>query len=335
MPRIDRPKLPRGPEFVRGVDRARDRIAGDIVRTPLEYSPLLSLALGAHVHFKWECAQATGSFKFRGALNKLRTLRPGERRNGIVSASTGNHGLAVSRAARIEGVALDLFLPENAARLKVAKIRNEGVAPRFFGRSCEQTEVHARRTAESSGRVYVSPYNDLDVVFGQGTIGRELFEDLPGLEIVVVPIGGGGLIAGVAGYLKARNPGVRVVGVEPAASAFMKAALAAGHLVDFPEKPTIADAVAGGMEPGTVTFPLCRAFVDEILTVAEGDIRRAIRTIRAVHGRTVEGAGALPLAALLARPALFRNRRVGLVVSGGNISPKLFREVCAPGINRL
>ncbi len=331
MPRLNnRPNLPRGPEFVRGVDRARVRIAGDIVRTPLEYSPLLSLALGAHVHFKWESAQATGSFKLRGALNKLRTLQPGERQNGIVSASTGNHGLAVSRAARIEGLALDLYLPENAARLKIAKIRSEGVVPRFFGRSCEQTEVHARRTAEASGRVFVSPYNDIEIVFGQGTIGRELLEDLPGVEIVVVPVGGGGLLSGIAGYLKARNPGICVVGVEPAASAFMKAALAAGRLVDFLERPTVADAVAGGMEPGTVTLPLCQAFVDEILTVGEGDIRRAIRTMWAVHGRPVEGAGALPLAAILAHPAAFRDRRVGLIVSGGNISPELFREICAP-----
>jgi len=335
MLRFDPSKLPRGPEFVRGVNRAWARISGDIVRTPLEYSALLSLPLGAHVYFKWECAQETGSFKFRGALNRLRTLRPGKRRNGIVSASTGNHGLAVSRAARIEGVALDLFLPENAARLKVAKIRDEGVAPRFFGKSCEQTEIHARRTAEASGRVFVSPYNDLEIIFGQGTIGRELHEDLPGLEDVVVPVGGGGLISGIAGYLKGRNPGVRVVGVEPAASAFMKAALAAGRLVDFPEKPTVADAVAGGMEPGAMTFPLCRAFVDEILTVGEGDIRRAIRALRSVHGRIVEGAGALPLAALLAHPAAFRNRRVGLVVSGGNISPKLFMEICAPRKNQL
>ena len=327
---IDRPKIPRGPEFIRGVDRARARIAGDIVRTPLEYSAFLSLAFGAHVYLKWECAQATGSFKFRGALNKLRTLRPGERRKGIVSASTGNHGLAVSRAARIEGIALDLFLPENAAALKIAKIRSEGVAPRFFGRSCERTEIHARRTAESSGRAYVSPYNDLEIVFGQGTIGREILEDLPGIEIIVVPVGGGGLIAGIAGYLKAWKAGIRVIGVEPAASAFMKAAFAAERLVDFPEKPTVADAVAGGMEPGTVTFPLCRAFVDEILTVGERDIRRAIRTLWAVHSRTVEGAGALPLAALLAHPAAFRNRRIGLIVSGGNISPDLFRRICAP-----
>lgn len=330
MTRTSRPNIPGGREFVRGVDRAHDRIAGEIVRTQLEYSQLLSLALRAHIHLKWECSQATGSFKFRGALNKVRTLRPGERRKGIVSASTGNHGLAVSRAARIEGIALDLFLPENAAPLKVEKIRSEGVAPRFFGRSCEQTEIHARRTAEASGRVYVSPYNDLEIVFGQGTIGREILEDLPAVEVVVVPVGGGGLIAGIAGYLKARKPGIRVVGVEPAASAFMKAALAAGRLVDFPEKTTVADAVAGGMEPGTVTFPLCRAFVDEILIVGEGDIRRAIRTMGVVHGRTVEGAGALPLAAVLAHPESFRDRRVGLVVSGGNISPELFRRICAP-----
>jgi threonine dehydratase len=332
MPSIQRASRSASPDFVRGVEKARDRIGADIVRTPLEYSPALSLALGVHVHIKWESLQVTGSFKFRGALNKLRSLRPAERRRGVVSASTGNHGLAVSRASRIEGLALDLFLPDSASPLKAAKIRAEGIEPLFFGSSCEKTEVHARGIADASGRVFVSPYNDLEIIFGQGTIGLELLEDAPGLQDVLVPVGGGGLIAGIAGYLKARDPRIRVVGVEPSASASMTAAFAAGRLVDVPETPTLADAVAGGIEPGAITFPLCRSMVDDILTVGERELRRAMKTLWRVHGRVIEGAGALPLAALLMRPERFRGRRVALVASGGNISPGLFRTICSPAL---
>ncbi len=335
MIRLKRLELPSGPDFIRGVERARVRIAADIVRTPIEYSPALSLALGAHVHIKWESLQATGSFKLRGALNKLRSLTPAERRNGVVSASTGNHGLAVARACRMEGLALDLFLPENASPLKAAKIREEGVEPLFFGTSCDRAEVHARGVAGASGRVFVSPYNDLEIIFGQGTIGLELLEDAPGLRDVLVPVGGGGLAAGIAGYLKARDPRIRVIGVEPAASAFMAAAFVAGRIVDIPETPTLADAVAGGLEPGAITFPLCKMLVDDILTVGERDIRRAMRALWCVHGRAVEGAGALPLAALLSRPGEFRGRRVALIASGGNISPGLFKAICPPAPFRI
>ena len=324
------PEFPHQPDFIRGVERARARIAADIVRTPVEYSPALSLALGVHVHIKWESLQATGSFKLRGGLNKLRSLTPAQRRNGVVSASTGNHGLAVARACRMEGLDLDLFLPDSASPLKAAKIRDEGVEPLFFGTSCDRAEVHARGIAEASGRVFVSPYNDLEIIFGQGTIGLELLEDLPGIEDVIVPVGGGGLIAGIAGYLKGRASRIRVVGVEPAASAFMTAAFAAGRIVDVPETPTLADAVAGGLEPGAITFPLCRFLVDDILTVGERDIRRGMRLLWCVHGRVIEGAGALPLAALLSRPEEFRGRRVALVASGGNIAPALFRRICSP-----
>ena len=335
MNRSSAPNLPNGPGFIHGVERARERIGADIVRTPVEYSPALSLALGAHVYVKWESLQATGSFKIRGALNKIRSLTPAERRRGIVSASTGNHGLAVARACRMEGLALDLYLPENASPLKAAKIREEGVEPLFFGTSCDRAEVHARGAAAASGRAFVSPYNDLEIIFGQGTIGLELVEDAPSLQDVLVPVGGGGLIAGVAGYLKARNPRIRVFGIEPAASAFMSAAFAAGRIVDIAETPTLADAVAGGLEPGAITYPLCRSLVDGILTVGERDLRRAVRILWRLHGRSVEGAGALPRAALLSRPEAFRGRRVVLVASGGNIAPRLLRAICPPAPFRL
>jgi len=314
--------------FANGVTRAWTRIRDDIVKTPLEYSPALSLALGAHVYLKWECEQITGSFKLRGALNKIRTLSSAQKRKGIVSASTGNHGLAMSYAAGLEGVALTLYLPENAAPAKIAKIKKTGAILRFHGASCEKTEMFARREAEKEGRVFVSPYNDLDVIYGQGTVGLEILDQVRDPADVLVPVGGGGLIAGIGGYLESECPEAGIVGCEPNSSAFMAASLRAGRLVEVREKKTLADAVAGGIEPGAVTFPLCRKYVDEIPTVSERTLANAMRAIYGIHGRIVEGAGALPLAVLMTHPARFKGRRVVLVVSGQNISPRIFRDIC-------
>jgi len=314
-------------ELADGIREAYARIKADIVRTPVEHSEPLSRETGARVFVKWECDQRTGSFKLRGALHKLRSLSPADRARGVVSASTGNHGLAISHASRSEGVGLKLFLPETVAAVKRSRIEAMGVDVEVRGTSCDKAEALAREFADSTGRVFVSPYNDRDIVRGAGTVGLELDEDLDRFDDVLVPVGGGGLIAGLAGYLKAVRPEVRVVGVEPVASAFMAASLGAGRLVDIEEKPTIADAVAGGIEPGSITFPLCRDFVDAIVLVPEERIAQAMAVVHARHGRVIEGAGALPFAALLESPARFRGRAVVAVVSGANIAPDRFREV--------
>jgi threonine dehydratase len=305
-------------EFARGVEAAAGRIRADIVRTPLEPSPALSRALGADVLIKWECDQTTGSFKLRGAFHALRSLTAEQRRAGGVSATTGNHGLAMTHAARVDDVSLEHFVPRTIAAVKIKKLKAGGAVLTVRGATCEQSEIHARGVAAASGRAYVSPYNDLHVIFGQGTVGLEIWEDAPGVDAVLVPVGGGGLAAGIAGFLKSRRRPPQVWGVEPVHSAFMRAAFAAGRLVDFREKPTIADAVAGGLEPGSITFPLCRKTLDGILAVREAELKRALRMIEKAHGRVVEGAGALALAGLLAEPRRFRGRTVVLVVSGGN-----------------
>jgi threonine dehydratase len=312
-------------DLKRDILSAYDLIRAGIKRTPVEHSKPLSLALGADVHFKWELEQVTGSFKFRGALHKLRTLSAPARARGIVSASTGNHGLAISHAARLEGVGLTLFLPRTVAEVKRRKLEALGVPLRFHGDSCEKTEIAAREHAAGLGQTFVSPYNDLDIIRGQGTLGVEVAEDLPDLEAVFVPVGGGGLIAGVGAFLKAVRPSLAVIGVEPANSAFMDASLRAGRLVEVQEKETVADAVAGGIEPGSVTFSLCREFVDRIVTVTEDAILRAMSLLAQHHGRMSEGAGALALAGLLTAAGEFSGRRVLCVVSGGNIDPDRFR----------
>jgi len=312
-------------DLAAGVRAAHGRIKNDIVRTPVEFSEALSEATGARVFVKWECDQITGSFKLRGALNKLRSLTPEDRARGVVSASTGNHGLAISHASRLEGVDLKLFLPTTASPVKKKKIAALGVRPELFGSSCEQTEARARDEAVRTGRVFVSPYNDADIIRGAGTVGLEIAEDVPEAAEVLVPVGGGGLIVGIAACLKEALPAARAVGVEPETSAFMTASIAAGQIVSIKERPTIADAVAGGIEPGAMTFPLYRDLVDRTLVVPESLIASAMALLFERHHKMVEGAGALPLAGLLARPGEFRGRNVVLVVSGRNVAPDRFR----------
>jgi len=314
-------------DFAEKVREAYDRIKADIRRTSVEYSEPLSRETGAKVYVKWECDQTTGSFKLRGALNKLRTLSREDRAKGVVSASTGNHGLAISHAAKLEGVGLKLFLPETVAEVKKRRIEEMGVDVEVRGASCDKAEAIARDFAARTGRFFVSPYNDWDIVFGAGTVGLELAADLARFDDVLVPVGGGGLIAGIAGGLKALRPGVRIVGAEPETSAFMAASIAAGRLVEIEEGDTIADAVAGGIEPGSITFPLCRDLVDGIEVVPEALIARGMALVHQHHGRMIEGAGALPLAALLRAPAEWAGRTVVAVVSGGNIAPERFRKI--------
>ena len=306
---------------------AFDRIRSDIVRTPLEYSPAISRLTGARVFVKWECDQKTGSFKWRGALNRIRGMSAVEKRAGLLAASTGNHGLGVARAAALEGTTATLYLPRTAAPAKIEKLRKTGVAIEFHGASCEQAEAAARKAAAPSGRTYVSPYNDPEVISGQGTIGLEILEDCPEATDVFVPVGGGGLIAGIGTWIKSRSPKVRIVGVEPYASAFMRASLGAGRLVSIEEGRTLADAVAGGIEPGSITFPLGRECIDEIVLTGEDGLKDALVLLHRLHGRVVEGAGALPLAALRKSAPRFRGRTVVLVVSGGNIDPFRFRKI--------
>ncbi|MGD1009407.1 MAG: pyridoxal-phosphate dependent enzyme [Candidatus Aminicenantales bacterium] len=315
------------PAIEAGIRAAHQRIRGDVMHTPVELSETLSDRTGARVLIKWESDQITGSFKLRGALNKLRSLTPEERERGVVSASTGNHGLAISHAAKLEGIGLRLFLPATVSDIKRKKIEALGVQPEFFGSSCDQTETYAREQADRTGRVFVSPYNDGDIVCGAGTVGLEIAEDAPEIDDVLVPVGGGGLIAGIAACLRRTRPGARAIGVEPETSAFMAASVEAGRLVEVEEQETIADAVAGGIEPGALTFPLYRDLVARTIVVPEALIASSMALLFERHHKMIEGAGALPVAGLLARAGDFRGRNVLVVVSGRNVAPDRFREI--------
>jgi threonine dehydratase len=251
-------------------------------------------------------------------------LTPEEKRKGVVSASTGNHGLGLSLAAEMEGVGLTLVLPRNVSPAKRARLEKGQAEIIIEGESCEKAEIWARHLAGETGRAFISPYNDRQVIAGQGTIGMEVLEDLPDVEAALVPVGGGGLIAGIAGWLKGVGRGVEVHGVEPSNSPVMSASLAAGEIVEVSEKETIADAVAGGLEPGSITFPLCRALVNGIILVEEPLIVEAMRLLLESHRKMVEGAGALPLAGLIKNRSRLNGKKVLLVVSGGNIAPEVF-----------
>ncbi len=314
------------PDLQARIEAAHGRIRSAIHRTPLEFSPALSRLTAAEAYIKWESEQRTGSFKFRGALNKVRSLTPGEKKRGIVSASTGNHGLGISLAAEMEGVGLTLVLPQNVAPAKRKRLEEGGVEIIIHGASCEKAEIWGRELAVRTGRSYISPYNDEEIIAGQGTIGREILEDLPGVEASLVPVGGGGLIAGIAGWLKGSGRAVEVYGVEPSNSAVVAASLAAGAIVEITEDETIADAVAGGLEPGTITFPLCRELLDGIILVEEPLIKRAMRLLWEYHQRMVEGAGALALAGLIKDSSRLAGKKVAIVASGGNIAPEVFEK---------
>lgn len=317
------------PDFEGRVMEAYSRIGGTVLRTPVEPSQYLSGKTGGRVHAKWENEQLTGSFKLRGALNKLARLTPEERSAGAITVSTGNHGLAVGYASRIEKVDLRLFLPENVDPEKRRKIEEMGIVPELRGANWDEAEALARKSASSEKRTFISPYNDWDIIFGAGTLALEILENVPDVDDILVPVGGGGLISGIAGFIKAVRPAVRVIGVEPQNSAFMTASVEAGRVVAIKEKETIADAVAGGIESWSVTFPICRDYVDKFLTVQERSIARAMALVHREHRRMIEGAGALPAAAMLDYPWLFKNRTAVAVVSGGNIAEKRFLEITA------
>jgi threonine dehydratase len=306
---------------------AEPRIRPHIRETPLEPSRYLSRETGADVHLKLECAQVTGSFKARGAHNKLLTLSAAEQTRGVVAASTGNHGLATAYAMALLGVAGEIFLPSTVSPAKLDALRVLGARLRLVDEDPGVVETVARRDAERTGRVYVSPYNDRHVVGGQGTVGVELLRQIDRLDAVLVPVGGGGLIGGIAAYVKERAPGVRIVGCQPAACPILAESVRAGRLLELPSAPSLSDATVGLVEAAAITFPLCQATVDDWVVVDEPALRSALRLVLERHSLLIEGASALPVAALLATRDRWRGARVALVLTGSHIALPVLAEV--------
>lgn len=312
-------------------DSAAARISGLVRKTPLDFSAQFSAETGANVYFKLENLQYTGSFKLRGASNKLMTLSTRQRAAGCVAASSGNHGAAVACAMQRAGVAGVIFVPEQTSPTKVQAIRSYGGDVRHHGTDGLDTELHARAFAEQNGMAYLSPYNDLEVVAGQGSCGVELCEQLPHIDEVFIAVGGGGLISGVGSVLRRRNPDVRVIACQPSASPVMARSVEAGRIVDMPSETTLSDGTAGGIEADAVTFELCRDIVDKFVCVDEAQIAAAMRQYMEMEHQLIEGAAAVAVAAFLAEIRLhkseFADRNVVILICGANISRDTLRKV--------
>lgn len=313
------------------VRAAEKRIRPFIRETPLEASAALGEATGKSCWVKLENLQHTGSFKLRGALNKLLTLSTDDLARGVLAASTGNHGAAVAWAARQVGTAATIYVPEIASPTKIEAIRRLGAEIVFLGQDGVEAERAARVDSERSGRTYVSPYNDAVVVGGQGTVGVELLEQLDGLDAVFVAVGGGGLIAGVAGYLKSYRPGLTVIGCSPRHSAVMQASVAAGRLLEMTSEPTLSDGTAGGIEQGAITFEPCRRLVDRWVDVSEAEIAVAMRRFMASHHQLLEGAAGVALAACERVAGRLEAENVAVVICGANVSLETLRQVLEEG----
>lgn len=317
------------PVTLADIKRAAARIFGRVTRTPLVYSGSLSERTGQPVHLKLETRQPIGAFKLRGAMNAILSLDDAARKRGLVTASTGNHGRAVAYAARELGVPATICMSSLVPANKVEAIRAVGAEIRIIGTSQDDAQVEAERLTESRGLTPIPPFDDADVVAGQGTIGLEIVEDLPDFATVLVPLSGGGLAGGVAVAIKALKPQARVIGISMERGAAMHAAIAAGKPVAIREEETLADSLGGGIGLSNhVTFTLCRDLLDDIVLLTEDEIAEGIRHAARQEDMTVEGAGAVGIAAILANKIAVSGP-AALIISGGNIDPALHQRILA------
>ena len=311
---------------------ARNRIWGHVLRTPLRPAAGLTRRAGGPVSIKCEHQQTTGSFKLRGATNAVLSLDDAARRAGVVAASTGNHGRAVSHAAKAAGVRAVICLSSLVPNNKVSAIRALGAEVRIIGESQDDAQVEVDRLVREEGMVEVPPFDHEAVIAGQGTLGLEIIEDAPDLETLLVPLSGGGLIAGVALAAKTLKPDCRIVGVTMERGAAMVESLAAGHPVEVAEERTLADSLGGGIGiDNRHTFQMVRALVDDTALVSEDEIAAGIRLAYEEEGEVIEGAAAVGIAALIVGKVKPRGP-TAIVLSGKNIAPALHQSiVCSVG----
>ena len=295
---------------------ARRVLDGVLHRTDLMYSPFFSKTTGNSVYIKPENMQVTGAYKIRGAYFKISTLSPEEKERGLITASAGNHAQGVAYAAQAAGIPATVVMPTTTPLVKVNNTKDYGARVILQGETFDDAAALAAQLSEEEGLTYVHPFDDLTVATGQGTIAYEIFKDLPDVDVILVPIGGGGLASGVATLAKLLNPHVKVIGVEPAGAASMKASLEAGHVVTLPKVETIADGVAV-KTPGEKVFPYIQKNVDEILTIEDDELVDAFLDVMEKHKMVVENAGLLPIAALHHLDC--KGCSVVPVLSGGNM----------------
>ncbi|NNE98147.1 MAG: threonine/serine dehydratase [Pyrinomonadaceae bacterium] len=310
------------------VKKAYARISSHVRETRLEKSEFYNELSGANVFLKLENLQHTGSFKVRGAMNKILSLSDEELSRGVVTASTGNHGAAVAFSLdkiRAKGT---VFVSPKASSSKIEAIKRLGTEVREYGDDPIEAENYARKYADENNLVYISPYNDPKTVGGQGTVGVELENQLDQIDAVFIAVGGGGLISGVGGYLKSVNPDVQIIGCSPENSQVMIESIKMGKLIgDLPSIPTLSDGTAGGIEDESITFEPCQELVDKWVTVTEDEIRQNLIEFMDSHHMLIEGAAAVAIAAFLKTKEKYAGKNVVLVLCGANIGVETLKEV--------
>jgi threonine dehydratase len=319
------------PVSLADIERAADRIRGRVTRTPLIHSPSLSKLACQPFYLKLETRQPIGAFKLRGATNAILTLDPAARERGLVTASTGNHGRAVAYAAQALGIPATVCMSSLVPANKVEAIRALGAEICIVGMSQDDAQDEVERLVDSHGLTPIPPFDNADVVAGQGTIGLEIVEDLPDLTTVLIPLSGGGLAGGIAVALKALKPQARIIGISMERGAAMHASIAAGRPVAVREEETLADSLGGGIGLSNhVTFPLCRDLLDEIVLLTEDEIAAGIRHASHEEGEIIEGAGAVGIAAVLAGKVKLTGPTV-VILSGSNIDAGVHRDIIQGG----
>jgi threonine dehydratase len=313
------------------IEAAAKRIHGSIFLSPFVRSETFSQLTGNSIFFKLENLQMTGAFKERGALNKILLLTAEERRHGVIAASAGNHAQAVAYHATQRGIAAQICMPLTTPLVKVSATRGYGAEVILAGANYDEACEEAVRRSREFGLTFIHPFDDEAVIAGQGTLGIEMLEQAADLDAVVIPVGGGGLIAGLACAVKEKRPKIRVIGVQSSKLPSMKAAIEQNKLVTLPANKTIADGIAVRCA-GAVTFPLVRKYVDEIVTVDDEEIANAILLLLEKEKTLTEGAGAVAVAAVLNRKVAGAGKNVGVLISGGNIDVTLLSRIIERGL---
>jgi len=313
------------------IQKAQKTIAPYAKVTPLCRSEFLSKLCAADIYLKLDNLQPTHSFKIRGVMNKLLNLTAKEKERGVVTASAGNHGQAVAFGAKEVGFSAKVVVPTNTPQVKVEGIRRFGADLLLFGANYPESEAKAKEIAQQEGRLYISPYNDDFIVAGHGTAGLEIVKERPEVDVVVVPVGGGGLISGISIAVKSLKPSAQVIGVQSQAVPIMYESLKAGRIIPAHrhEPTTVAEGLSGGIEQNSITFDIAQKYVDRVVLVKEASIRKAVYLLCANEGLVVEGSGVAGAAMLLEKPTEFSGKTVVLMVTGGNIDQSLLKTIIA------
>ena len=313
------------------IEKAKENISALINNTPIVRSQFLGQAIGGEVFLKLENQQITHAFKIRGVMNKLLSLSPEEKARGVVTASAGNHGQAVAYGGQRLGFSATIVLPVDTPKVKLEGIRQYSSEIVLFGETYTEAEKNAKELAMKEGRLYISPYNDEWIIAGHGTVGLEILKELQSVDVIVVPVGGGGLIAGISTAVKTQKPNVRVIGVQSEASPVMYESLKAGRIVPphRHEPYTVAEGLSGGIEKGSITFTIAKQYVDEVMLVREESIRQAVYLVWKNENQMIEGSGAAGVALLLENENAFKGQTVAVVITGGNIDESLFKSILA------